>query len=138
MIAATVVAFPLMYRTTRGAFEQVDENILNAARTLGLSEWEIFWKILVPMAWPGIASGTILSFARALGEFGATLMVAGNIPKKTQTIPVAIFFAAEGGQMDTALIWVLIIVWISMVVIFLMNYWGEFQRRYTVKSKKEA
>lgn len=129
VIAATVVAFPLMYKTARGAFEQIDGNILNAARTLGVSEWKVFWKVTVPLAWPGIAAGTVLAFARALGEFGATLMVAGGIPGKTQTIPIAIFFAAEGGEMDKALIWVLLISGISLAVVVLMNYWTEYQRK---------
>jgi molybdate transport system permease protein len=128
VIAAAVVAFPLMYRTARGAFEQIDRNLLNAARTLGTGEVRLFWRIAVPLAWPGIAAGTILAFARSLGEFGATLMIAGNIPGKTQTIPVAIFFAAEGGEMDKAVAWVLLIVFISFVVIMLMNYWSEYQR----------
>ena len=133
VISASVVAFPLMYKTTRAAFEQVDDNLVNAARTLGVSEWRIFWKIIMPLAWPGVAAATVLSFARALGEFGATLMIAGNIPGRTQTIPVAIFFAAQGGEMDKALLWVLVIVLISFIVIILMNYWTEHQRRYIVK-----
>ena len=93
VIAATVVAFPMMYRTTRSSFEQIDPNIISAARTLGLSEFKIFYKIAIPLAWPGIIAGIVLSFARAMGEFGATLMIAGNIPGKTQTMPLAIFFA---------------------------------------------
>lgn len=129
VIAATVVSFPLMYKTSRSAFEQIDENILNAARTLGTSEWKIFWKVTVPMAWPGIIAAVVLAFARALGEFGATLMVAGNIPGRTQTMPVAIFFAAEGGDMNQALVWVMLIVIISLIVIVLMNYWSEYQRK---------
>ncbi|WP_073018916.1 molybdate ABC transporter permease subunit [Clostridium intestinale] len=135
VLAAVVVTFPLMYRTARGAFEQIDSNVSNAARTLGASEWTIFWKVTVPLAWPGIAAGTILSFTRALGEFGATLMIAGNIPGKTQTIPVAIFFAAEGGEMDKALMWVLLIVGISFTVIILMNYWSEYQGKYLSKKR---
>ena len=86
VIAATVIAFPLMYRNARAAFEQIDVNLVYAARTLGMSETKIFWKIVVPTAGPGIASGTILTFARALGEYGATSMLAGNIPGKTGTI----------------------------------------------------
>jgi molybdate transport system permease protein len=129
VIAATVVAFPLMYKTTSGAFQQIDENILNAARTLGVSEWRIFCTITVPLALPGIAAGTVLAFARALGEFGATLMMAGSIPGKTQTIPIAIFFAVEGGDMHIALYWVLIIFLISLVVIILNNYWTTLESR---------
>lgn len=130
VIAAAVVAFPLMYKTARGAFEQIDMNILNAARTLGVSEWTVFWRVSVPLARPGIAAGTVLAFARALGEFGATLMVAGAIPGKTQTIPIAIYFAAEGGEMDKALAWVLLITLISLTVMVLMNYWLDYQRRF--------
>lgn len=130
VIAASVVAFPLMYKTSRGAFEQIDNTLVNAARTLGVSERRIFWKVILPLAWPGIAAATVLTFARSLGEFGATLMIAGNIPGKTQTLPVAIFFAAEGGDMDKALMWVLLIVGISLTVILLMNYWTEYQRRF--------
>jgi len=129
VLAAAVVAFPLMYKTARGAFEQIDMNIIYAARTLGVSEWIIFWRVIVPLAWPGIAAGAVLAFARALGEFGATLMVAGNIPGKTRTIPLAIFFAVEGGEMDKALLWVALIFFISLAVIVLMNYWCGYQRK---------
>lgn len=129
VIAAVVVSFPLMYKTSRGAFEQIDANILNAARTLGVSEWKVFWRVSVPLAWPGIAAATALSFARSMGEFGATLMVAGSIPGKTQTIPIAIYFATLGGDMRVALIWVLIIFAISLTVIVLMNYWNSAQSK---------
>lgn len=129
VIAATVVAFPMMYRTCRSAFEQIDKNMISAARTLGLSETKIFFKIAIPLAWPGIIGGLVLSFARALGEFGATLMIAGNISGKTQTMPVAIFFAVEGGDMNKAMLWVLIIVAISFIMIFLLNYWCDTQQK---------
>ena len=129
VIAATVVAFPMMYRTCRSAFEQIDKNMISAARTLGLSETKIFFKIAIPLAWPGIIGGLVLSFARALGEFGATLMIAGNIPGRTQTMPVAIFFAIEGGDMNKAMLWVLIIVAISFIMIFLLNYWCDTQQK---------
>ncbi|WP_297711944.1 molybdate ABC transporter permease subunit [Clostridium sp.] len=129
VIAATVVAFPMMYRTCRSAFEQIDKNMISAARTLGLSETKIFFKIAIPLAWPGIIGGLVLSFARALGEFGATLMIAGNIPGRTQTMPVAIFFAVESGDMNKAMLWVLIIVAISFIMIFLLNYWGDTQQK---------
>ena len=129
VIAATVVALPMMYRTCRSAFEQIDKNMISAARTLGLSETKIFFKIAMPLAWPGIIGGLVLSFARALGEFGATLMIAGNIPGKTQTMPVAIFFAVEGGDMNKAMLWVLIIVAISFIMIFLLNYWCDTQQK---------
>ena len=133
VIAATVVAFPMMYRTTRSSFEQIDPNILSAARTLGLSEFKIFYKIAIPLAWPGIIAGLVLSFARAMGEFGATLMIAGNIPGKTQTMPLAIFFAVESGNMSTALKWVAIIVFISFIMIMILNYWSEHNLKITGK-----
>lgn len=125
ILAAVVVAFPLMYRAAKGAFEQVDEEILWAARTLGLSELKIFIKILIPEAWPGIMSGLILAFARALGEFGATLMIAGNIPKVTQTIPLAIYFATANGKIGLAAIWTVIITLISCVMLWAMNRYNR-------------
>ncbi|MCR8747012.1 molybdate ABC transporter permease subunit [Romboutsia lituseburensis] len=136
VISAIVVAFPMMYRTSRAAFEQIDVNMISAARTLGLSEWKIFYKIAIPLAWPGIIAGIVLSFARALGEFGATLMIAGNIPGRTQTMPVAIFFAVEGGDMTKAIMWVLIITFISICMILILNYWSEVQQRIIGKRWK--
>lgn len=127
VIAATVVAFPLMYRTSLGALEQVTPTLLQAGRTLGASEWRVFRRITLPLAWPGIMAGTVLAFARALGEFGATLMLAGNIPGRTQTMPVAIFFAAEGGEMNRALGWVILIVAVSLAVIATLNYWSHYK-----------
>ncbi|MDB9527249.1 molybdate ABC transporter permease subunit [Oscillatoria sp. CS-180] len=122
VIAATVVTFPLMYKTVLSAFEQVDLTLINSARTLGASEWRIFWQILLPLAWPGVLAGMVLAFARALGEFGATLMVGGSIPGVTQTIPIAIFFAAEAGRMGVALAWVLLMIAASLAVIAGINY----------------
>nr|WP_173715201.1 molybdate ABC transporter permease subunit [Clostridium beijerinckii] len=136
VIAAIVVSFPMMYRTTRSAFEQIDINILSAARTLGLSEFKIFYKISIPLAMPGIIGGLVLSFARAMGEFGATLMLAGNIPGKTQTMPLAIFFAAEGGDMQKAILWVIIIVTLSLFLILILNYWSEVQLKLMGRSAK--
>lgn len=136
VIAAVVVSFPMMYRTTRSAFEQIDNNIISAARTLGLSEFQIFYKIAIPLSWPGIIAGLVLSFARAMGEFGATLMIAGNIPGKTQTMPLAIFFAVEGGDMNKALLWVIIIVSLSLFMIILLNYWSELQLKVIGKAGK--
>ena len=125
VIAATVVAFPLMYLTARGALEQVSPSYLGAARTLGAPEWAVFWKVMLPLAWPGVLAGTVLSFSRALGEFGATLMIAGNIPGRTQTLPIAIFFAAEAGDMRRALAWVLITLGVASVAIVAFNTWGR-------------
>jgi len=127
VIAATVVAFPLMYKTCVGAFRQIDVNVVNAARTLGVSEWKIFWKVAVPLAWPGIAAGTVLAFARALGEFGATIMIAGSIPGKTQTIPIAIYFAVVAGETSNAIKWVILIFIISLTVMVASDKWAEKQ-----------
>lgn len=123
VISAVVMAFPLMYMTARSGFEQVEPNIENAARTLGASEWKAFRTVTVPLAWPGIAAGTILSFARSLGEFGATLMLAGNIPGKTTTIPVAIYFEIQAGNMDQAMVLVLITLVISFSSLAALAYW---------------
>ena len=127
VIAATVVAFPLMYKTCVGAFSQIDVNVINAARTLGASEWKIFWKLTVPLAWPGIAAGTVLAFARALGEFGATIMIAGSIPGKTETIPIAIYFAVADGETGNAIKWVILIFIISLTVMVAADKWSEKQ-----------
>lgn len=103
VLASFVVAFPIMYQTARGAFQQIEPSLLDAARLFGRSEWRILYRIVLPLAWPGIAAGILLSFLRALGEFGATLMIAGNIPGRTQTAPVAIFFAVEAGDWNAAI-----------------------------------
>lgn len=121
VLAAVVVAFPIMYRTARGALEQVDMNLIHAARTLGMTEVQIFFKILLPVARPGIVAATILAFARALGEFGATIMIAGNIPGKTQTMSLAIYTAMQSGNRELAYRWVAIIMTISVVTMILMN-----------------
>ncbi|MBQ6975411.1 MAG: molybdate ABC transporter permease subunit [Selenomonadaceae bacterium] len=105
VIAAVVVSLPLMYRTTLGAFEQLDKNIIDAARTLGASEWKIFWRIILPNARQGILAGLILSFTRAMGEFGATIMFAGNIPGVTQTMSTAIYAAVQANDYDAAFQW---------------------------------
>lgn len=123
VITAVVVAFPLMYITAQGAFEQVDVDIEDAARTLGANEWKIFWSITMPMAWPGVAAGTVLAFARSLGEFGATLMFAGNIPGKTETIPVAIYFAVQSGDTNKAIILIIITLAIAFISIAVLAYW---------------
>ena len=125
-----------MYRTCRGALEQVDRNITDAARTLGMSERKIFFKIMIPMARPGIAAATILSFARALGEFGATMMLAGNIPGKTQTMSIANYTAMQGGDREKAYIWVAIVMAISLAVILLMNLWNDRQSRRNGAKKR--
>lgn len=121
VVAATVIAFPLMYRNARAAFEQVDVNLIYAGRTLGMSEMAIFWKIVVPAAGPGILSGTILTFARAMGEYGATSMLAGNIPGKTGTISQRIAMVIQDGNYLTAGVWVAIVLVIAFLSVFFMN-----------------
>lgn len=121
VIAATVIAFPLMYRNARAAFEQIDVNLVYAARTLGMSETRIFWRVIMPCAGPGVVSGTILTFARALGEYGATSMLAGNIPGKTGTISQKIAMVIQNGDYATAGSWVAVIMVIAFLIILLMN-----------------
>ena len=123
VLAAIVVSFPLLYRAALGAFEQIDSLLLDAARLEGASEITVFWYIALPLAIPGILAGTILAFARALGEFGATLMIAGNIPGQTQTMPMAIYFAVEAGAIQEGWFWTIIVVCISLVGIILVNSW---------------
>lgn len=98
VVAAAVVAFPLIYKAARAAFEDIDVRFQQAARTLGASEWELFWRVSLPLATRGIAAGLALTFARAMGEFGATLMVAGNLPGRTQTLSVAVYSAVQAGD----------------------------------------
>ncbi len=121
IIAATVIAFPLMYRNARAAFELIDINLIDAARTLGMSERKIFWKVMIPTAGPGIASGTILTFARALGEYGATSMLAGNIPGRTATISQKIAMVIQDQDYLTAGVWVTVVLLIAFLAIFLLN-----------------
>ena len=123
VITAVIVSFPLMYMSARGGFEQVDINIENAARTLGAGEWRVFWTVTLPLSWPSIMAATVLAFARALGEFGATLMLAGNIPGKTTTIPVAIYFKIQAGHMGEALILTLIVLAFAFASLVLLAYW---------------
>lgn len=122
--AGAVVAFPLVYRTVRASLEQIDPVVLDAGRTLGLPERTLFFRVMLPMALPGCVAGAVLGFARALGEFGATLMIAGNIPGRTQTIPIAIWSAAESDNMFAAGIWVALIILTSFLVILPLNFWG--------------
>lgn len=129
VIAATVISFPLMYRAARGAFEQVDKTLIYAARTLGFSEGKIFWRVIMPAAMPGVLSGAILAFARGLGEFGATAMLAGNIAGKTQTLPLAIYSEVAAGKMSAAYQYVWIIVVISFLVVVLMNVLAGKEKR---------
>ena len=124
-IASFVVSLPLMYQSALAAFEKVDPRWENVARTMGVSEWKIFRTISFPLAWPGIFAGLILSFARGIGEFGATLMVAGYIPGQTETVPLAIYFAYEAGEMEKAAFWVIIISTIGFTVMAWLNFWRK-------------
>ena len=124
VLAAVVISFPLMYRAARGAFEQVNPDVLSAGRTIGMSEWKIFWKVQLPIAWPGVVSGAVLAFARGLGEFGATAMIAGNIKGKTRTLPLAVYSAVASGNMKVAGECVAVLVCISFIVVICMNYFS--------------
>ncbi len=122
-IAAVVVSLPLMYQSIKSSFLSTDPVYENVARTLGKSEFEIFTKVTIPLALPGIVSGIVLSFSRAIGEFGATLMVAGNIPGKTETIPLAIFYAVESNNRQKANLLMAIVIGFSFINIYLLNKW---------------
>ncbi|MDO4532693.1 MAG: molybdate ABC transporter permease subunit [Coriobacteriia bacterium] len=134
VISCFVVAFPLMYRTARGAFESIDTNMLDAARTLGWKESRIFRTLMMPLTWPSIAAGTVLAFARSMGEFGATLFFAGNYAGVTQTIPIAIYFDWMAGDKDAAIFWVGVVILISFLVILFVNTYSA----RTQKWKKPA
>lgn len=127
-VAAAVVSFPVMYRGIRGAMEQVDENLIFAARTLGMREFKILRKIILPSARPGIVASTVLAFARSLGEFGATIMVAGNLPHKTRTMSIAVYTAMQSGNKSLAIKWVLIITCFSLLILMIMNYTGSVKK----------
>nr|WP_269136010.1 molybdate ABC transporter permease subunit [Sporosarcina cyprini] len=135
VIASIVVSFPLMYQSAAAAFENVDGRLENAARTMGASNWRVFWTIAFPLAWPGLLAGLVLSFARGLGEFGATLMLAGYIPGKTDTIPMAIYFAVESGHMEKATFWVIIIVALGFSTITWLNWWSKRNMRRFANEK---
>jgi len=134
VLAASVVAFPLMYQSVKAAFQSVDSHLEDVARTLGASELKIFFTITIPLAWPGIVAGMILAYARALGEFGATIMIAGNIPGKTQTLPTAIYFASEANNLTLAGMYVLVISVITFGMMVGLNYWT----RRRIQQRSEA
>lgn len=136
VLAAIVVAFPLMYRSARGAFEGLDSNMLDAARTLGWSNRKIFFKLMLPLSWSSIAAGTVLAFARALGEFGATLFLAGNYAGVTRTIPIAIYFEWMNGRTDVALFWTIVVIIISFIVILFINLWSRRTTKYRRRIEK--
>lgn len=125
VLAATVIAFPLMYRNARATFELVDVNLIYAGRTLGMSEMKIFWTVVVPAAGPGVLSGTVLTFARALGEYGATSMLAGNIPGKTATVSQRIAMVIQDGDYATAGVWTIVVLVLAFFAILLMGAAGR-------------
>lgn len=133
VLAATVISLPLMYRSARGALSQVDKGMLEAGRSLGLPEWRIFWRIHLPNALPGIIAGGLLAFARGLGEFGATAMLAGNIAGRTRTLPLAVYSAVAAGDWDAAGWYVAVIVTICLAVVILLNWY-----LYKTKKQKEC
>lgn len=130
VLAAAVISLPLMYRSARGALSQVDKGMLEAARSLGMTEWRIFWRIHLPNALPGIIAGGLLAFARGLGEFGATAMIAGNIAGRTRTLPLAVYSAVAAGDWDAAGWYVAVIVGICLFVVIGLNV-------YLYKTKKQ-
>ena len=132
------VAFPLMYRSARGAFESLDPNMLDAARTLGWSNGRIFLRLMLPLAWSSIASGTVLAFARALGEFGCTLFLAGNQLGSTRTIPIAIYFEWMNGNTEATWFWTIVLLVFSFLVILFINLWSRHTTRYRQKSSHEG
>ena len=125
-----MISLPLMYRSARGALSQVDHGILEAAQSLGMTEWRIFWRIHLPNALPGIIAGGLLAFARGLGEFGATAMIAGNIAGRTRTLPLAVYSAVAAGEWEAAGWYVAVIVTICLMVVIGLNW-------YLYKTKKE-
>ena len=129
VLAGAVVAFPLMYQSTKASFASIDHTLEDAARTLGANEKRVFFTVTLPLGWRGILAGAVLSFSRALGEFGATIMVAGNIPGKTQTLPLAIYFAAESNDLTMAGLYVLIISLITFSLIFWLNIWTKSKEK---------
>ena len=138
VIAAVVVAFPLMYRSARGAFESLDPNMLDAARTLGWSNGRIFMKLMLPLAWSSIASGTVLAFARALGEFGCTLFLAGNQLGTTRTIPIAIYFEWMNGNTEATWFWTIVLLVFSFAVILFINLWSRHTTRYRQQPRSDG
>lgn len=138
VISAVVVSFPLVYRTALGAFESLDTQMLDAARTLGWSERRIFTKLMMPLGWPSIAAGTVLAFARAMGEFGCTLFFAGNYAGITQTIPIAIYFEWMGGNTSVALFWVAVVIVFSFLVILFINMYTAHSQKYRERGLSRA
>lgn len=137
VLAAVVISFPLMYRSARGAFDQLDQTLLDAARTLGRSDSWVFWRVALPLARPGIAAGSILSFARGLGEFGTTAMIAGNIAGQTRTLPLAVYSAVAGGNPESASGYVGILMGISFLALTGLNLFSGPPLHNSPKRRKK-
>lgn len=133
VIAASVISFPLMYRNAKAAFESIDADLVYAGRTLGMSDVKIFWEIVLPTSGPGIAAGTVLTFARALGEYGATSMLAGNIPGKTGTISQKIAMVLQNGDYVMTGFWTGVILIIALFLIILTNIFSAKNKKYRKK-----
>ena len=128
VLAAVIVSFPLMYRSAKAGFEQIDQNMIEEAKMMGLGKWGILWKILFPCTFPSILSGMILSTTRGLGEYGATAMLAGNIPGKTRTLPLAVYSEVAAGNMDRAWIYVAVILGVAFIAVWIMNMTSKADR----------
>ena len=128
VLAAVIVSFPLMYRSAKAGFEQIDQNMIEEAKMMGLGKWGILWKILFPCTFPSILSGMILSTTRGLGEYGATAMLAGNIPGKTRTLPLAVYSEVAAGNMDRAWIYVAVILGVAFIAVWIMNMTAKADR----------
>jgi molybdate transport system permease protein len=125
VIASTIVSFPLMYQAAKAGFELIDPDLEAVAKTLGANGWQVFWHVTLPLAWPALLSGFLLSFARGLGEFGATLMVAGNIPGRTETLPLGIYNAVERGRTGQAWGWVICLFALSFLFLWIIQKFGR-------------
>lgn len=132
VIAAAVASFPILYRTLRAAFEGVDPELVDMAKISGCNEIGVFFRVYIPLCWREIAAGIIIAFARAIGEFGATIMIAGNIPGRTRTMSIAVYTAMQSGDREEAYRWVIVILLLSFSVLLLMNFWSA--RRYSAES----
>ena len=127
VLAAAVVAFPLVYQSARAAFDALDDDLETVARCLGASPARAFWTVTLPLAWPGLVAGAVLAWARGLGEFGATVMVAGNVAGKTLTAPVALYFAADAGEMRAAAIYAVLLAAFNLLFLVVLN---RYRRRF--------
>lgn len=125
--AACIVSFPIIYRTVRGAFENIDAELVDVARIYGCSEMSILFRVYIPLCWQEIAAGAVIAFARAIGEFGATVMIAGNIPGRTRTMSIAVYTAMQSGDRAEAYRWVCVILILSVAVLLVLNFWSGIQ-----------